>query len=140
MSSSHWPDTLARLADELAAAAIEEFEARYDGVRVRIRRSATAGAFVPARPASAAEQAPQGTPVRAPIAGVFYRAATPGADPFVRAGDVVAVGQVIALIEAMKVFNEIVSDAEGTLLSFAVENGALVQAGEPIAYIAPVAA
>lgn len=78
---------------------------------------------------------PKGTPVTSPMNGVFYAAPDPGAPPFVRQGDVVSAGQIVGLIEAMKVFNEIVSPSAGTVGTVVAENGMLVQPGEPLLYI-----
>lgn len=78
---------------------------------------------------------PKGTPVTSPMNGVFYAAPNPGAPPFVHEGDQVTTGQVVGLIEAMKVFNEIVAPISGTVGAFAAENGVLVQPGEPLLYI-----
>jgi len=75
--------------------------------------------------------------VVAPLTGVFYPAPSPGAAAYVRAGGPVAVGQVIGLIEAMKLFNEIKSDAAGTVKRIAAVSGALVKAGQPLIEVEP---
>lgn len=67
--------------------------------------------------------------------GIYYSASSPGAPPFVKEGDMVQAGQVVGLIEAMKVYNEIVSSVSGTVKKIAAQNGALVQPGEPLLYI-----
>ena len=71
-----------------------------------------AGIAAPATPAAAA---PQGHVVTSPMVGTFYRAPSPGADPFVQVGDTVKEGQTICIIEAMKLLNEIESDAAGVI-------------------------
>lgn len=83
-----------------------------------------------------AEAAPKGTPVNSPMTGIYYSTASPSAPPFVKAGDVVEAGQVVGLIEAMKVFNELVAPIAGTVTELLAENGQLVQPGEPLLYIA----
>jgi acetyl-CoA carboxylase biotin carboxyl carrier protein len=70
--------------------------------------------------------------VRAPLTGVYYTSPSPGAAPYVRVGSPVTQGQVIGLIEAMKLFNEIKSDASGIVRRIAAEAGALVKARQPL--------
>jgi len=73
--------------------------------------------------------------VAAPIIGVFYRSATPGSDPFVEVGDRVEAGQVLCILEAMKLMNEITSDYSGTVRRILPDNGALVSLGEELLWI-----
>jgi acetyl-CoA carboxylase biotin carboxyl carrier protein len=68
--------------------------------------------------------------VKSPIVGTFFRASEPGAPPFVEVGDVVKKGQVLCIIEAMKLMNEIDSEFDGEIVSVYVENGQPVQYGE----------
>jgi acetyl-CoA carboxylase biotin carboxyl carrier protein len=75
--------------------------------------------------------------VTAPIIGVFYRAPAPGADAFVEVGDRVEVGQVLCILEAMKLMNEITSDHAGIVRRILPENGALVSLGEEMFWIEP---
>lgn len=77
-----------------------------------------------------------GTPVSSPMAGVFYATPSPSAPPFVREGDTVVAGQVVAIIEAMKVMNEITSPVSGKVTSIVARPGQLVEAGQPLLYIA----
>lgn len=70
--------------------------------------------------------------VKSPIVGTFYRSAEPGTPPFVSVGDVVKKGQVLCIIEAMKLMNEIDSEYEGEITNVYVENGQPVQYGERI--------
>lgn len=83
----------------------------------------------------AAPQVQKGTPISSPMMGIYYSAPSPGADPFVKPGDAVSAGQVVALIEAMKVFNEITAPVNGIVASLAAENGQLVQPGDPLIYV-----
>lgn len=71
-----------------------------------------------------------------PMTGTFYRRRSPGDPPLVNEGDHVAIGQVIGLIEAMKVFSEIEATQSGVISRFAVEDGQLVAEGDPILYFA----
>ena len=81
------------------------------------------------------ESKPVGLPVSSPMNGIYYSAPTPSSPPFVKPGESVMAGQVVGLIEAMKVFNEIVAPVSGTVDRVMVENGTLVQPGEPLLYI-----
>jgi len=76
-------------------------------------------------------------PVKAPLTGVFYRSPSPGAEPYVREGDAVSAGQVIGLIEAMKLFNEIKSDVTGTVRRVVAGDGELVKARETLIEVEP---
>jgi acetyl-CoA carboxylase biotin carboxyl carrier protein len=75
--------------------------------------------------------------VTAPLTGVWYAAPSPGARPYVSDGAEVAAGQVIGLIEAMKLFNEIKADASGTITRVLVESGTLVKRRQPLVEIDP---
>jgi acetyl-CoA carboxylase biotin carboxyl carrier protein len=87
-----------------------------------------------AGPASAAPVKPS---VKAPLTGIFYGAPSPGATAYVAVGDHVAVGQIIGLIEAMKLFNEIKSDLAGRVVRVCADNGALVKAKQPLIEVEP---
>lgn len=78
------------------------------------------------------EPIPVGLPVSSPMPGIYYSAPSPGTPPFVKVGESVVAGQVIGLIEAMKVFNEIPSPLSGTVLSIHVAGGDLVGPGDVI--------
>ncbi|WP_321938998.1 acetyl-CoA carboxylase biotin carboxyl carrier protein [Paraburkholderia sp. J8-2] len=86
--------------------------------------------------AAAAPAVPQGHIVTSPMVGTFYRAPSPGADPFVQVGDTVKEGQTLCIIEAMKLLNEIESDAAGVVKEILVENGQAVEYGQPLYVIA----
>jgi len=75
--------------------------------------------------------------VKSPIVGTFYEAPGPGALPFVKPGDQVAAGQVLCIIEAMKLMNEIESDASGEIVKVLVNNGQPVEYGQPLFAIRP---
>jgi acetyl-CoA carboxylase biotin carboxyl carrier protein len=90
-------------------------------------------AFVPAQAIEPPK--PLGTPVTSPMNGIFYNAPSPGSPAFVKVGDQVTAGQIIGLIEAMKVFNEIPCPVSGTVLSINVEPSAVVQPGDAILHI-----
>ncbi len=135
---------------------ITEFELEQDGVKLRVCRSsggrtivtvpALAGAGVaPAAPAEAvpaaaaaagaaapAASGPAGVVVTSPIVGTFYRAPDPNSPPFVEVGDRVRVGQVLCIIEAMKLMNEIEAETAGEIVKIHVENGQAVQYGDAL--------
>ncbi|MFI7482018.1 acetyl-CoA carboxylase [Kocuria sp. M1R5S2] len=73
--------------------------------------------------------------IQSPLPGVFYRRPGPDKDPYVQEGDRVETGQVIGMVEIMKQFTEIHTDASGTLESFAVEDSAMVSPGDTIAVV-----
>jgi acetyl-CoA carboxylase biotin carboxyl carrier protein len=75
--------------------------------------------------------------VRAPLTGIYYSSPSPGATPYVALGDQVSVGQIIGLIEAMKLFNEIKSDLAGRVVRICADNGALVKAKQPLIEVEP---
>jgi acetyl-CoA carboxylase biotin carboxyl carrier protein len=92
--------------------------------------------------ASAGTAAPAGPPARpavmAPLSGIWYGAPAPGSAPYVSLGGEVAVGQVIGLIEAMKLFNEIKSDKAGRVVKINAEDGKLVRAKQPLIEVDPL--
>lgn len=97
----------------------------------------TSGATAAAGAASATET-PVRPSVKAPLTGIWYASPAPGTAPFVQVGGEVAVGQVIGLIEAMKLFNEIKSDLAGRVVRICVENGQLVKAKQPLIEVEPL--
>jgi len=92
--------------------------------------AAPAAAPAPAAPAAPPE--PKGHALKSPMVGTFYRAPSPGAPPFVEVGQQVTKGQTLCIIEAMKLLNEIESDASGTVKAVLVENGQPVEYGQPL--------
>jgi acetyl-CoA carboxylase biotin carboxyl carrier protein len=151
-------DEIKRLIEFLREQDVTEFELDYDGVKLRVKSGAMAHAAVPMMPAMPMVQAPpvivgqpapvaptpaaapagqdspeEGTElaiVKSPIVGTFYRASEPGAKPFVSVGESVNKGQVLCIIEAMKLMNEIDSEYDGEIVNVYVENGQAVQYGE----------
>jgi acetyl-CoA carboxylase biotin carboxyl carrier protein len=87
----------------------------------------------PAAPAAAEPEAGQeGRVIKAPMVGTFYRSASPDAKPFVEVGQTVKEGDTVCIIEAMKLMNEIESDAAGAVKAILVENGQPVEYGQPL--------
>jgi acetyl-CoA carboxylase biotin carboxyl carrier protein len=104
---------------------------------------AVAASAAPVPPANNPAPAPAATPgetlheVKSPIVGTFYECPAPGAPPFVRPGDSVNAGQVLCIIEAMKLMNEIESDMSGEVVKMLVSNGQPVEYGQPLFAIRP---
>jgi acetyl-CoA carboxylase biotin carboxyl carrier protein len=144
------------------ASGVGELEVERDDFRIRISRAAStqeyvvsaspaaaaplmaAQAAVAAPPAvSGASPAPQPEAdanqvlVKSPIVGTFYETPAPDKPPFVKVGDSVAPGQVLCIIESMKLMNEIEAEVAGTLTAKLVENGRPVEYGEPLFSIRP---
>ena len=130
-----------RLAAVLAELGLSEIEVESAALRVRVQRPGAAAppaaVSAPAPPAPPVERAlvadvvsPALVTLEAPMVGTFYRAPSPTADPFVNEGDVVKEGQVLCIIEAMKLMNEIDSEYDGEVVSVYVESGQPVQYGE----------
>ena len=86
----------------------------------------------PAAPGPAAAPVVEGHTVKSPMVGTFYRTSAPGADAYVKIGDMVTEGQTLCIIEAMKLLNEIESDKAGVVKSILVENGQPVEYGQPL--------
>ena len=152
-------DEINRILDLVREHELSEFELEREGFKIRIKKDTlvhTSAPFVapaaqPVAPAPAAgsggappppplEAVPSPTPpasdeldfaiVKSPIVGTFFRSAEPGAPPFVDVGTTVKKGQVLCIIEAMKLMNEIDSEYEGEIVKVYVENGQPVQYGE----------
>ncbi len=100
--------------------------------------AASAPAPASATPAAAAEETPSDlTLVKSPIVGTFYRSPDPSSEPFVSVGDRIKVGQVLCIIEAMKLMNEIEAEVSGEIVKVHHENGQPVQYGEPLFTVRP---
>jgi acetyl-CoA carboxylase biotin carboxyl carrier protein len=143
---------LTQLARQLGALLAEldlsEIEAGIGDLKLRLQRQrpapaapapTLATAAVPA-PASVVEVSSTGAAlvtIEAPMVGTFYRASSPSAEPYVREADVVKEGQILCIIEAMKLMNEIESKASGRIAKILVENGQPVEYGQPLFLIEP---
>ncbi|HEY9085637.1 MAG TPA: biotin/lipoyl-containing protein [Candidatus Tyrphobacter sp.] len=116
-------------------------EATYELVRRHPAPGFNGAVFAAASPAteaSASVAVPANVKrVLAPLTGVFYRQPSPDVEPFVREGDRIEVGQVLCVLEAMKLFNEIQSDYNGILVRVLPGNGELVSQGEELFWIQP---
>ncbi len=87
------------------------------------------------QPKSEAKEASKGTAITSPMVGAFYASPSPGAKPFVKVGDTVAAGQVVCIVEAMKLMNEIESEVSGRITQICVEDGQSVEYGQVLMYV-----
>jgi acetyl-CoA carboxylase biotin carboxyl carrier protein len=147
-----------RLLDFMHKHGLEEFEYERNGFRIRLRKPslvpATGPRVIAATEMSASSAAESGSSsagrsvaeagqaedlhvIKSPIVGTFYGAPNPGAEMFVSVGTRVEVGQVLCIIEAMKLMNEIESDTAGEVARIFVENGHPVEYGQPLFGIRP---
>lgn len=153
-------EEIKQLVQVVLESGVAELEVTRGENRVRIRRTVRSAAqelVLPAAaptyaaaaapnssPASVAEAAPAATAadaslsyVKSPIVGTFYEAPAPDAPPFVSVGDRVTPGQVLCIIESMKLMNEIEAEIAGTIVARLVENGSPVEYGEALFAIRP---
>ncbi|NNN05661.1 MAG: acetyl-CoA carboxylase biotin carboxyl carrier protein [Elusimicrobia bacterium] len=149
-------ETLKTVYDFMTANGLDSVEIADDGAQIKLvrRKAQTVQVAVPvpvaaggaayaasaAAPAAAhaappAAPAPAGTAIKSPMMGIFYRAPSPSSPPFCKEGEAVKPGQVICMIEAMKVFNEIKAEYPCTVLKYLVENGKPVKAGQDLILI-----
>ena len=159
-------DDLRQLIDFLKANGVAEFDVDRGDLKIRLkfqeqqaapsnlgdlaRLLAAAPAAAPTThapaPAAASAPAPAADPdaglhiVKSPIVGTFYSSPSPGAAPFVSTGDRIEKGQVICIVEAMKLMNEIEADATGEMVKCLVANGQPVEFGQPLFSIRPASA
>jgi len=125
-----------------------ELELEHHGMRIRLKKATQAAgpqvveyvAGIPPAPTPAAkpaEETGRRVIIKSPMVGTFYRAPAPDAPPFVEVGQEVEAGQVICIIEAMKLMNEIKSDVAGQIVEILVENGDPVEYGQPLFALEP---
>ena len=125
--------TAVQTADSPAAFAAGAVAAPAVQVAAPAAASAAAPGSAPAQAASEETATePSGKIVKSPLVGTFYAAPAEDADPYVSVGDTVKKGQVMAIVEAMKLMNEIESDFDGTVEEILVENGQAVEYGQPL--------
>jgi acetyl-CoA carboxylase biotin carboxyl carrier protein len=134
-------DAVDALTGPFLESGLDELEVEAGGITVRLARpraAAAAPSAAAASPAGTGSATPYGEPaaghrfITAPLTGVWYSAPSPGAQPYLQLNGEVAAGQVVGLIEAMKLFNEIKSDVAGTVSRILADNGALVKRQQPL--------
>ena len=150
-------DQMQALMECVAKNRIGEFQYEEEGVKLRIKNWMMAPAAQPpvqppmpvpamavavpqpqvqpetqAAPAAAEQPAQPGTVVTSPLVGTYYASSSPDSDPFVTVGQHVKKGDVLFIIESMKVMNEVPADTDGVVAAILVDNGAAVEYGQPI--------
>jgi acetyl-CoA carboxylase biotin carboxyl carrier protein len=159
-------DEIKQILEMMREHELSEFELERDNFKLRVRKNTAghwapsvapvaplpsypqmpAAAHAPPAPAppmpaggilTAADEEMELAVVKSPIVGTFYRASEPGAKPFAEVGERVRKGQVLCIIEAMKLMNEINAEIEGEVVKIYVENGQAVQYGERLLAIKP---
>jgi acetyl-CoA carboxylase biotin carboxyl carrier protein len=140
------------LAEALAGSPVGELDLTEAGTRIVIRRRLEGSLLVPVRTASSgtrgagglAHAGESGSPtpdptvaILAPLTGVYYSAAAPTSPPYVEVGDSVEFGQVVCLVEAMKVFNEVKSEVAGVITTIVAQPGQLIHKGDVLMRVQP---
>lgn len=148
---SSWIERVEDLIQVLEGSSISELELSEAGTEIIIRRQpgmvmvttpqAPVGSPATMPMAMSAAPAPkrsEGIAIVAPLTGVYYSSSSPTTPPFVNVGDVVHVGQVIALIEAMKIFNEVQAEVAGRVVAMPATTGEVVQKGATLLHVEPL--
>ena len=154
-------EDVGRLVELLAESGIGEIRVRQGELEITVKARSEAAAGTPSAPQTEPQATarievtpvPEAEPsveypaerngglhvVRSPVVGTFYRAPTPGGEPYAEVGDHVGAGQPLCLVEAMKLMNEIPADVSGEVVGILVENGKGVEYNQPLFHIRPVA-
>ena len=143
------------LIDMMEKSSLTALEVEEEGCKIRLERSVQGGAAVQAAPITpvlqqpvmaapdmpqaisvaapaAAQETPAGKEVKSPMVGVFYSSPSPESDPFVTVGQRVKKGDVLCIIEAMKLMNEITAEVEGEITEICAQNGQIIEYGQPL--------
>jgi acetyl-CoA carboxylase biotin carboxyl carrier protein len=140
-------EDLKELIEYLKETDITEISIEKDGIKVKIKREKILAPMeIPMQKFGSlqekvtreTEEETRVITVTSPIVGTFYRASSPEADPFVEVGAKVKKGQVLCIVEAMKLMNEIESEVDGVVIKILVDNGQPVEYGEPLFLIEPI--
>jgi acetyl-CoA carboxylase biotin carboxyl carrier protein len=135
------------LVQRLEGSTVRRFSVQAGETKIEIERTASGVAIAPAAAPGGAAAAPAAAgeleldgrhPVVAPLVGTFYRASAPGAKPFVEEGDVVDEGQTVAIVEAMKLMNQVKADQGGRVAQILCTDGDWVEFEQPLMYLEPV--
>ena len=139
-------DKINTLAEILKDQGLTEIEVEADGMKIKVRSEASVVAAPAVAAPAAASASPAAAPteassnlieIKSPMVGTFYSAPSPDADAFVKVGDSVSKGDTVCIVEAMKLMNELPSDAAGTVKEICVQNGEAVSYGQVIMRLAP---
>jgi acetyl-CoA carboxylase biotin carboxyl carrier protein len=138
------------LIKRLEGSTVQRFSVEAGDTKIEIERGMPAGVVAAPAPGMAAAGAPEEIaagapeldgrhPIKAPLVGTFYRAPQPGAPPFVNEGDVVDEGQVVAIVEAMKLMNQVQADQAGKVAEILAQDGEWVEFEQVLMYLEPPA-
>ncbi len=140
-------EDLKELIEYLKETDITEISIEKDGIKVKIKREKMLSPMeisvqklgsLQEKVTRETEEETRVITVTSPIVGTFFRAPSPEADPFVETGSKVKKGQVLCIVEAMKLMNEIESEIDGVVIKILVDNGQPVEYGEPLFLIEPI--
>ena len=134
-----------QMADVMEEKSLIEVSLEDGGQKILLKKGEVAAIAKPvaAQPAEAAIEpaveeskvSHKATPITSPMVGTFYSAASPDAEPYVKVGDFIKPGQVVCIIEAMKLMNEIEADLSGRVVEICVENGQTIEFGQILMYV-----
>ncbi len=139
-------DEIKQLMELLKNTDITELQIERNGAKLKIKRERFTSSFeitppikqaAPAEVKEEMEETQRLATITSPIVGIFHRSPAPEAPPFVEVGNIVKKGQVMCIVEAMKLMNEIESDVDGVVSKILVDNGQPVEYGEPLFLIEP---
>ena len=145
-----WLERVEDIIDVLEGSTVGELELTEDGTEITIRRrpgmvmssvtnsTGTVDQVGTMQNGGRPGKVDKSLPILAPLTGVYYSAASPTSPPFANPGDVIQIGQTIALLEAMKVFNEIAAEVSGRVVAMVATNGDVVQKGDVLLRVEPV--
>lgn len=132
-------EQLINLIKTVSGSSLSSFQIENDGMKISMKKSNIVSETVQNVPAVSItqiqeedEKIPDGNMVKAPLVGTFYTSSGPGETPFVKVGDTVKKGQVLGIIEAMKLMNEIESEYDGVVEAVLAENERMVEYGQPL--------
>ncbi len=132
-------DQILQLIEKVSDSSLTAFDYEANGVKITMEHGKAEPVQIISEPSvqPKAEKAPEkkekeGVFVTSPLVGTFYAAPAEDAEPFVKAGDTVKKGQVVAIVEAMKLMNEIESEVDGVIAEVLVKNGEMVDYGKPL--------
>ncbi len=132
------------LIKRLEGSTVQRFSVEAGDTKIEIERGMSAGVVAGAAPAAGAPAGEEAAgapeldgrhPIKAPLVGTFYRASQPGAQPFVNEGDTVDEGQVVAIVEAMKLMNQVQADKAGKVAEILADDGTWVEFEQVLMYL-----
>ncbi|MDD3296644.1 MAG: acetyl-CoA carboxylase biotin carboxyl carrier protein [Candidatus Omnitrophica bacterium] len=134
------PDKLKKFIKFMEENNLSELEIEEEGKRIRLKKNTSEIIPVTAAPQSPPKEEKQEKTIeiKSPMVGTFYRAPSPGAKPYVEIGQIIKSGDVVCIVEAMKLMNEIKAEFTGRIVKIPVENGEPVEFGQSLFIIEPV--